>query len=636
MSSPYRRVYPGSNRLFFDGGLNNKYERSIIEDNESPDCLNVQFSAGSVATRNGAVKLNTAAIGSFVGDGLYTRRANDGSETMCAFANGTMYTLGTTTFTAVASATSVWTGGVRVAAVQDENYLFISNGNVIPYKWDGTLFTRHGIYPPTTTSTVSSQATGVLTGQYQYKITNVNSALVESDVGPATSTFTAASATLRVTLPTFAVSFGVSARRVYRTEASGTVFKRVATVNDNTTTTYDDNIADSALGVTAPTDNGVPPKFNFAIYHANRIFVVDPTQPQYVWYSNLGDPYTFASTNFIRVGDNTTDLVKGLAVYNNALLIVCEKSLHIVYMPDADDANWSPPQRLSTSHGGRSPFGVAPYADKILVPASDQTGKFVGMVAVRGNSVDPSAALLTFSASGSEMKTDKVEPDMFLINETYIGNVTSINYKNRLYITMPYGQSQVTNNRIYVMDFSISNLSKNQKESWVPWTGLNAAQFTVYGGRLYYISSIASGFVYQIEDTGVYSDDGVAINSYFWTKEFAGSKDEVNTTKDFRYANFLIDNAGSYFMNINYRVDSDSDASGQIVQVPLTSSASQWGSMMWGTSTWGGGVDQTDYRLYLGSARGKRIQFRFSNQNTVNQRFKVHWGTFNYIVKGYR
>lgn len=636
MSGKFQRLYPGPSRITFDGGLNNKYERSLIEDNESPDCLNVVFSNGGVGTRQGAVKLNTAAVTAFAGDGLYTRRGSDGTETMLAFAGGSMYGLAGTSFTVIASSLSQWTAGVRVAAVQDENYIFMSNGYVIPYKWDGTYFTRHGIYPPTTTSTVTSQATGVLTGAYQYKITNVNSNLVESDVGPVSASLTAASATLRVTLQTFAASYGVSARRIYRTAAGGIVFKRVAVVSDNTSTTYDDNIADSALGVTAPTDNAVPPKYNVAVYHANRLFVIDRSQPQYVWYSELGNPYTFATTNFIRIGDNTSDLCRGLAIYNNALFITCEKSTHIVYMEDTDPANWSPPQRLNISYGCKSPFAIIGYQDKILMPAIDQSGKFSGFAAIKGNAIDPSAASLTFSAAGSDLKSDRFEPDIFLTNETYLPGVSSINYKNNIYTTLPYGLAQTTNNRIYNMDFSISNASRDQAEAWNPWTGINAVQFTIYNGKLYCISATATGFVYQIGDTGVYSDDGAAINSYFWTKEFSGVKTEFNLTKDFRYANFLVDNAGNYNMNINYRVDSDADTTGNVIQVPLNTTSTVWGTGVWGVSPWGGGVEQTDMRVYLGTARGKRIQFRFSNQNTVNQRFTVHWGTFSYILKGYR
>ena len=44
---------------------------------------------------------------------------------------------------------------------------------------------------------------------------------------------------------------GTTSRRVYRTEVGGAIFKLLVQINDDTTTTYTDNKADSALGATA-------------------------------------------------------------------------------------------------------------------------------------------------------------------------------------------------------------------------------------------------------------------------------------------------------------------------------------------------------------------------------------------------
>jgi hypothetical protein len=629
----FRKVYPTKNRIMHDGGKNNKYERSIIADNESPDCKNVRFSNGAVETRGGSTKLNTAAIGTFVGDGLYTRHADDGAETMIAFAGGTAWQLTGTSFITIGSAQSVFTAGVRVAASEYENYMFIGNGGVIPYKYNGTDFTRHGVYPPTATSTVTSQATGSLTGDYQYKIVNVNTNLVESDVGPAAATFAAVSATLRITLQTFAQSYGVSARRIYRTAASGTVFKRVATVSDNTTATYDDNTADASLGANAPTDNGLPPNWSVICYHQNRLFVNDPANPNYVWYSNLGDPYSFASTNFLKVGDSTSDLVRAIKVLENNLLISCVNSQHIVYMPTTDSTDWTQ-QRMQSPFGTKSPFGFFDFNQKIMFPAI-QNGKFAGFAAVSGIGVQPSATFLTVSTAGSLLQSDPIEPDMFEVQSSYLGNITATVFNNLAYIAVTYGSGATTNNRIYTYDFSNENLTKQQLGAWSPDTGINPAQFTIYNSRLYYISSTATGFVYQYETTS-YNDDGTAIDSYFWTKEFSADNNAgSNTFKDFRYAKVLVDLSGAYFMNVVHRVDSDR-GDGNTYQLDLDPDSNLWGTLVWGRDNWGGGRDQDDIKIPLGSDRGERIQFKYSNQNTVNQMFKVHGLKFYFNEKGSR
>lgn len=633
--SKFRKIYPPSESVFFDGGLNNKFQRSIIEDNESPDCANVVFMNGAVETRQGVAKLNTAAVGSFVCDGLYTRHDNTaGGETMIAFFGGSAWQLGGTSFTTIASAQSVFTAGVRVGAAQMENNIFVGNGGVIPYKKNATDWTRHGVYPPTTTSTIATAPTGAnLTGSYSYKVTYVNTALVESDVGPVTNTLTVATQDIRITsIPVAPQSFGISARRLYRTTNGGAVYKRLVTISDNTTTTYDDAIADASLGTNAPTDNGVPPKYSVIVYHQSRLFMNDSTDLSKVWYTNLNEPYTVASTNFIIVGDNSTDLVKGLAVHDNALIVFCETSVWLVYMPDTDPTNWVI-VKAKSAFGSWSPYGYAQYNDKVLFPAM-QSNKFVGYGALAGDTIEPSASILSIQSVGSSLKTDRIEPDMFDVQEAYVGNISSITYKNRVYSAVTFDSPNTTNNRVYVMDFSISNLTKNQREAWVPWTGINAAQFTVYNQLLYYGTSTATGFVYKME-SGVYSDDGTAIDSYYWTKEFPGYKSDTNFSKDFRYANILVDNYGDWNMGLTYRTDSDTGV-GNTVDISLNPGGSLWGSMIWGISMWGGGTDQKDVRQYLDISRGKRIQFKFSNKNTVGSRFRVSRLNFVYNLKGYR
>ena len=635
MSSAYRRIYPQRNYLFFDGGKNSKYERSLIADEESPDCANVIFNNGAVETRQGVAKLNTASVGSFVGDGIYTRRDNAGSETMVAFWGGSAWQLTGTSFSTIGSSQSLFTAGVRFGAAQEEGYLFVGNGGTIPYKWNGSNFTRHGVYPPTTTSTVASQATGVLTGDYRYKVTAVNSNLVESDVGPVTTTFAAASATLRVSsIPTFAVSYGVNSRKLYRTVTSGSAFKLVTTISDNTTTTYDDNNADSALGAAAPTDNGVPPNYNAIVYHPalSRFFMNDPANPNYVWWTEAAQPYTVGSTNFQRIGDNSTDIVKGFAIQDNSLVVFCENSISVGYFSTNTETDWVWVTSRSP-FGSRSPYGIIRYDNKVLFPAM-QNGNLVGFADFSGDAVLPSATLLTISTAGSYSNSDRIEPDVFNIQDTYVANISSIVYKNKAYISVTYGSGATTNNRYYLYDFSLSRMTKTKTPSWVPNTGVAPAQFTIYGGNLYYQSATGTGFVYKME-SGLYSDDGSAIDSYYWTKEYPGYDDEINFQKDFRYANIMLENSGAWRMNLTYRMDSDT-GSGDTQTIDLNPGSSLWGTMRWGIDSWGGGSLNKEVRQFLGSARGKRIQFRFSNQNTAGQKFKVIRMNYAYNVKGYR
>lgn len=637
MTSGFNRAYPPGGRILFDGGLNNKFERSLIEDNESPECRNVVFENGAVETRGGSDLFNTTSVGSFVCDGLFTRN-NEASDTttMVAWWNGTLHTLGgTSTFSTVASSESIFTGGELVCAAEYENYMFFGNGNSTPYKYGGSdgNFTRHGIPAPVSAVTLSTASTGtVLTGDYRYGVTYVNSNLVEGDISPISATFPAAGVNILVTsIPVAPASFGVNSRRLYRTVTSGSTFMLVTTISDNTTSTYEDGVADGGLGADAPTDQGEPPNYSTIIYHQGRLFVIDPSD-QLVKYSEIGNPYVFKSTSFIRIGDTTGDIPTSLEIFDNSLVVHCRNSQWLIYMASTTESDWRA-IKVRAPYGSRSPFGSFNYNNRVMFPAT-QNEKFVGFAAIAGDTLDPSSTLLTVSAAGSDLQSNRIEPDMFSVQSASLAKINSIVFKNKAYIALTYGAGNTANNRIYVFDFSISNLAKRNRTSWVPWTGINASHFTIYAGELYAADSSATGRIWKL-NTATYNDNGAAIDSYYWTKEFSGRKGEENVYKDFRYAQIFYENSGDWFMNFTVRTDSDS-GSGDTDQIDLDPGGSVWGAMVWGRDEWGGGSEEGEIRKFISPKRGKRIQFKFSNQNAVNQKFKVLGLNFVYNNKGLR
>lgn len=632
----YQRIYPAKGRISLDGGQNSKFDKHLIADNESPSAANVIFDDIAAETRGGTSKVNTAAVGSFACDGLHTRNANDGSQTMVAFFAGNGHTLVGTSFITIPSALSIFTAGIQVGSAQYENQIFFGNGGANPYKYNGTTFTRHGIPAATTTMAVASNAVGALTGDYRYKMTYVNSGLVESDVSPATATFTAASGQLRVTaIPVAPVSFGVNQRILYRTAAGGSDFKKLTTINDNTTTQYDDNALDATLGAAAPTDQGEPPIYSVIAYHRDRLFMNDASNLNFIWYSELTNPYVVKADSFIRFGDNTSDLVRSISVYGESLVIHGDRWAEIIYMPDTDPDNWQR-IRVKQPYGSRSPFGAVMFKNKLMFPALEN-GVLVGFAAISGTAIAPSVTFLTTSAIASDLESEKIEPEMADIQESQLADIQAIVYKSKIYIAVSHGSSQTTNNRIYVYDFSTNRLDKKQEGSWMPWTGLTPGAFTIYNGLLYYGTSAATGFVYQM-NTSTYNDDGAAIDSYIWTKDFQGEKGDELYMKDMRFINVLLERSGVYNVEIRTRTDSDQGIGDQML-VDVSPGGTSWGSsggMIWGTSTWNAGSGAKEEKLFIGQKRGTRVQFKFSNLNTLNQKFKVLNFNFGYNLKGRR
>jgi hypothetical protein len=631
--SNFQRIYPKNGKIALDGGYNNKFDRSLINDNESPDCLNVIYDNGRVQTRGGTSKLNTASVGSYACDGLYTRHDSDGTETMVAWYGGSLYALSGTTFTTIASAQSIYTVGQQVYAAEYENYMFFGNGGSIPYKYAGGEFTRHGIFSPVSAPAAATAATGTaLTGDYRYKVTYINSGAVESDSGPATTTFTAAAENIALSdIPVAPTSWGVASRRIYRTKDGGSTYFRVDTIDDNTTTTYEDAIVDGSLVTEEPDDQGVPPNYSVIKYHQGRLFVIDPAT-NLVKYSEVGNPYVFKTLSFRRIGDTSGDIPRMLAVYNGSLVVGCEKSMWIVYTPDATDTNWADIQ-VVTPYGCRAPLSVMEYNNKLMFAAT-LNGDFVGFAALSGSSIDPSVSVLTRSQLGSDLKSNVIEDEMFLVPDNYQSKIAAISHRNRGYISGPYGDGQTTNNRIWYFDYSYENLDRKNKFAWSPWSGLAAMQFTVYGNTLYYATDAATGFVYAMNQSNA-NDDGTAIDSYIWTKEFFGYADNEEWVKDWRWLNLYYVLIGNGELDISLRIDSSASSSTDIDSVSLI------GPMVWDTSKWDNGIwnkssSSEVKKIPLGRFRGKRIQIKFSNGNVADVKFKIIGIRMTYNLRGFR
>jgi uncharacterized phage protein gp47/JayE len=105
-----------------------------------------------------------------------------------------------------------------------------------------------------TAPTVAAGAAGVPNGTYKVQVTFLNS--MGETAGGAEATVTVTNQQISWTAIPLGGA-GTTARRLYRTAAGGATGteKLVTTLNDNTTTTFTDNVADSALGNAIPTTN---------------------------------------------------------------------------------------------------------------------------------------------------------------------------------------------------------------------------------------------------------------------------------------------------------------------------------------------------------------------------------------------
>ena len=124
-----------------------------------------------------------------------------------------------------------------------------------------------------TVALVPAAAGNVDNGAHRYLITFVT-ADGQTQAGTISAAVTVVDHTTTGKVALTAIPTGgsvVTARKIYRTQAGGTSYLYLATISDNTTTTYTDNIADSSLGAGAPTTNTTgDPMLNLRIVAARE------------------------------------------------------------------------------------------------------------------------------------------------------------------------------------------------------------------------------------------------------------------------------------------------------------------------------------------------------------------------------
>jgi hypothetical protein len=222
---------------------------------------------------------------------------------------------------------------------------------------DGSGVYNWGVAAPAAACTPSLTGTGTLpppdpngspAGQYEYFVTFVASgAGAESNPGPASAKITApAGSTNYIYLTAIPTSPDpqVTSRNIYRAGGTQGATLQVGTINDNTTTTFIDDMADvtAALeGLVMATNHDPPPPassvvgpyfgyliaFN-SVAHPNRLWWSLPAEPSY-WPGAL-----LADGQWVDVGDDG-EAILAVTVHSNVLVIYKQYSIwRIVGTPD--------------------------------------------------------------------------------------------------------------------------------------------------------------------------------------------------------------------------------------------------------------------------------------------------------------
>ncbi|MFH1318494.1 MAG: hypothetical protein ABIH71_05720, partial [Candidatus Omnitrophota bacterium] len=255
------------------------------------------------------------------------------------------------------------TADLRWKSLAFKNIWYGCNGTNSVQSYDGTTVNAAGVPTATVPTLAEGSATGI-TGTYRYKVSYVIDGYQEGTASSASDPITVSNKKVTVTIPVTSNTRG-SARNIYRTTTGGSIYYFLATVSDNSSTTYTDSTADGSLDttLTAPTDNAAPSAFKYMCLHKSRIFGARWTSySSRIQYSNISSgisyPDIFPADNFFDVLQDNGEEITFIGEDNIGQLIIMKPSIIVKINTDTDD-----PVGWSGFTNGLSPNGcIAPYS----------------------------------------------------------------------------------------------------------------------------------------------------------------------------------------------------------------------------------------------------------------------------------
>jgi hypothetical protein len=226
--------------------------------------------------------------------------------------------------------------------------------------------------------------------------------------------------------------------------------------------------------------------------------------------SRNSDPEAYDGVQgLVEIAVNNGQMIRGTFVIRNLLYFAKERSLYVT----ADDGTNEPAfwtvEEVSNSVGTPSAHGVGIGEDWVVIAGR--------------------SGLYFFDGGVPQKLSQEIQPTWDAINWQYGSAiwVTVDTQHKRIYCGVPMG-SATQPNQILVLDYSegfadplVSMLyAPGRARKWVPWmisAGAAAMVERPNGTAAFLLgNNVANGKIYQLTE-GQYSDDGVAINSFYST-----------------------------------------------------------------------------------------------------------------------
>ena len=239
-------------------------------------------------------------------------------------------------------------------------------------------------------------------------------------------------------IPTNSNDLQIDQRKIYRTLSNGAKFYWLATISDNTTTTFEDNFPDTVLGSRLREDRDILPNGKFSLWWDDRLWVLDVPN-DIAYYSRIGVPEEFdTDVRYITFRQKKTDdELTGWIVYKDALYVFKRQAIYIILkQPGGTYGRYL----INTDYGCVAPWSLTVVNDSIMFLS------FRGWEIYYGYESDPKRLSLLLDRTFGSIDTTKYDL------------ITTVHLKNRseVWLSLPDGTVAVYNymkGRFYLFSF---------------------------------------------------------------------------------------------------------------------------------------------------------------------------------------
>lgn len=365
-------------------------------------------------------------------------------------------------------------------------------------------------------------------------------------------------------------------------------------------------------GTTVTKNRSGVPLGKYAKWFHNYLFVANTaTNPNRLFWSNLGDPTTFSGANFIDVNPGDNDQIMGLAPFQDELLVFKRNTVWSI-------SGWTGTTFSSTTIAAQNTngriFGYGTVAPFSIIPIGTEIYFFsmIGSTPVI-RSIKKTINGITL---GAGVISDHIK--------TTLGNITLANLSQisgsfdgrYCYWSVPVSPSAI-NNQIIVLD----TWEVDTRRNIYPFTtmsGKNASYLTtgtIPGYSLTYFSdsSLTSGLVFKF-DTSVYTDNGTAITMDVRSRDYFHEPSHKSKWK-YLYTAFVSGNAAS--IAVGAKIDQGTNYTNQDT-ISAKGNSPGLGSFILGTSFLGGASTSTNRTTFAGiTCHYLGLQFKDTTANSV-------------------